>query len=96
MTSQPQSPPAGDTELFRLASLIGCEPEDEERHRKELSTYILAEVLEELEELLTMCLSNYNSTKNSDMNALASYIANRITQLKATARFGGKEGNSSE
>jgi hypothetical protein len=27
-------------ELFRLASLIGCEPEDEERHRKDLLKFI--------------------------------------------------------
>lgn len=29
-------------ELYRLASLIGCEPEDEERHRKQLLEYILS------------------------------------------------------
>ncbi len=27
-------------ELFRLASLVGCEPEDEERHRKDLLAYL--------------------------------------------------------
>lgn len=30
------------SELFRLASLIGCEPESEERHRQDLLDYITA------------------------------------------------------
>lgn len=29
-------------ELFRLASLIGCEPQSEERHRADLLAYIAA------------------------------------------------------
>lgn len=33
-------------ELFRLASLVGCEPEDEERHRKQLLDYIQRQVIE--------------------------------------------------
>jgi hypothetical protein len=36
-----------DKELFRLASLVGCEPKDELRHRLELAKHIaklLAEV----------------------------------------------------
>lgn len=32
-----------DKELFRLASLIGCEPQDEERHRQQLADYITAD-----------------------------------------------------
>lgn len=34
-----------DKELFRIASLIGCEPENEERHRKQLVDYLMAEIL---------------------------------------------------
>ena len=35
-----------DSELFRLASLIGCEPESEERHRKQLKEFIAQQVKE--------------------------------------------------
>ncbi len=41
-----------DKELFRLASLIGCEPEDEDRHRQDLLNYINQKVVEELEALM--------------------------------------------
>lgn len=34
-----------DEELFRLASLVGCEPEDEERHRQDLAQYVESKVL---------------------------------------------------
>ena len=37
-----------DKELFRLASLIGCEPEDEVRHRLQLVKHI-AKLLAEAE-----------------------------------------------
>jgi len=37
-----------DKELFRLASLVGCEPQDEVRHRLQLAKYI-AKLLAEVE-----------------------------------------------
>ena len=41
MTPEPTpSQELEDKELFRLASLIGCEPEAEERHRQQLLAYL--------------------------------------------------------
>lgn len=39
-----------DSELFRLASLIGCEPESEERHRKQLLEYLEAHYTNKLKD----------------------------------------------
>jgi hypothetical protein len=46
-----QTPSTKKDELFRLASLIGCEPESEERHRKDLLDYITSETKKSNKEL---------------------------------------------
>lgn len=50
-----------DKELFRLASLIGCEPEDEYRHRLKLAGFVADLILEE--RLQGVCLMNEQTPK---------------------------------
>lgn len=78
-----------DTELFRLASLIGCEPEDEERHRKQLKDYIQQELLkariDELKRLKTIDAFNEPySTDHRPAKLVDIRIADLQNQIQAS------------
>lgn len=68
-----------DRELFRLASLIGCEPQDEERHRKDLKQAIQQELLKaRIDEL-----ENVNHFINTGGESFMDYYTDRIADLQA-------------
>ncbi len=81
-------PQTTDSELFRLASLIGCEPEKEERHRKQLLEYIqehdqqrLAAVLEALESISSPIGDiDINKARQAITAALAPHTTNGVEE----------------
>lgn len=53
------TPHPDEQELFRLASLIGCEPEDEERHRQQLLEYVAKLRLQDKIDLLQRLMDDF-------------------------------------
>lgn len=71
-------------ELFRLASLIGCEPEDEERHRKDLLSFIQTAQVEAVRaELETMQVIDFEPDEQGEIEymTLDEYLVDRIKEL---------------
>lgn len=62
---------------------IDMDKERREYATQALNQLMLKECLDELDEILKMCLSNYEATKNYDMKVLANYCENRIAQLES-------------
>lgn len=71
-----------NAELFRLASLIGCEPEDEERHRKQLLDFVNSEKVKELEGLYIYHPQLAQGAIKTDAGGKDELVSDRIKELK--------------
>ena len=73
MNTPSNTPSINARELFRLASLIGCEPEDEARHRADLKAFVDQYVSERIKsEAAKYCDDGHYHDKERDIAMLPS------------------------